>query len=107
VSVPLIVFFVVMTVPSMLAYLKFGSVLKSLAASGRARTLVNRVLAALTALSAMLLLTPTHAANADPADLRRVVSATEHRQATDVGSVPSGQPDRDAVVRDPDLAPCG
>ncbi len=58
VSVPLIVFFVLMTVPSMLLYLRFGVVLRSLAASGRARTVANRLLASLTAVSAILLLAP-------------------------------------------------
>src|SRR5690606_5993506 len=43
VSVPMVAFFVVVTVPCMLAYLKFGVVLNSLAASPRARTLANRL----------------------------------------------------------------
>jgi len=58
VSIPLVAFFVAMTVPSMLLYLKFGAVLRVLASSRRTRTWTNRALAALTALSALLLLTP-------------------------------------------------
>jgi len=58
VSVPLVAFFVLMTVPSMLVYLNLGSWLTKLAASERARNWSNRVLAALTAASALMLLAP-------------------------------------------------
>jgi threonine/homoserine/homoserine lactone efflux protein len=58
VSTPLVVFFVLMTVPAMLAYLKFGTLLGALSASPRGRRLANATLAVLTAASALLLLAP-------------------------------------------------
>lgn len=62
VAVPLLAFFVLMTVPSMLLYLNFGSLVND--ASPRARARANLALAALTAMSALLLLVPAHAAEA-------------------------------------------
>ncbi len=56
VSLPLVLFFVAMTMPGMLLYLRLGSVLRSLTQSTRMRTATNRALAGLTALSALLLL---------------------------------------------------
>lgn len=56
VSLPLVLFFVAMTLPGMLLYLRLGDALRSLAQSARARNVVSRALAGLTALSALLLL---------------------------------------------------
>jgi threonine/homoserine/homoserine lactone efflux protein len=58
VSLPLVAFFVAMTMPSMLLYLKSGALLESLATSDRGRRIANRVLAALTAASSVLLVLP-------------------------------------------------
>jgi threonine/homoserine/homoserine lactone efflux protein len=59
VSSPLVAFFVLMTVPAMLVYLKFGVALGALSASPRRRRIANATLAALTAASALLLLVPS------------------------------------------------
>lgn len=59
IAVPLLAYFVLMTVPSVLLYLNFGSLLSD--ASPRVHARANLVLAALAALSALLLLPPTHA----------------------------------------------
>lgn len=59
VSAPLVAFFVLMTVPAMCAYLKFGVVLGALSGSPRRRRIANAALALLTASSALLLLMPT------------------------------------------------
>jgi threonine/homoserine/homoserine lactone efflux protein len=56
VSLPLVGFFVALTVPSMLAYLHGGSALRALARSPAAQRRTRRALAALTAASALTLL---------------------------------------------------
>lgn len=56
VSLPLVLFFVAMTLPGMLLYLRLGDVLRSLGQSTATRIAMNRALAGLTALSALLLL---------------------------------------------------
>lgn len=56
VSLPLVGFFVLMTVPSMLAYLNGGLLLQSLVRSPRTQRALSRLLAALTAASALMLL---------------------------------------------------
>lgn len=56
VSLPLVLFFVAMTLPGMLLYLRLGGVLRSIAKSPRLRTATNLALAGLTALSALMLL---------------------------------------------------
>lgn len=58
VSVGQVVFFVAMTLPGMLLYLRLGRVLQALATSPRVQVLVNRALATLTAASALILLMP-------------------------------------------------
>ncbi len=58
VSVWMVLFFVVMTLAGMLLYLKLGGVLRSLSSAPRTRVLANRSLAALTAISAVMLLVP-------------------------------------------------
>lgn len=84
VSVPMIAFFVLATVPCMLAYLKFGAVLNSLAESSRARTVANRLLAGLTAASAILLLVPVQPAATDRTETLAARSAVA-RHFTGIG----------------------
>jgi len=77
VSSPLVAFFVLMTVPAMLVYLKFGVALGALSASPRRCRIANATLAALTAASALLLLLVPSAGNASGA-LTRTDIGDEH-----------------------------